>query len=82
MGYSIQVGHLGKKMTVVQYWLYPWMFWMTVIKLLLFAGVAEPVNVTDNGDGTHTVAYTPSVEGSYSVAVKYADQEIPRRYFC
>lgn len=55
------------------------MFCMTVTKLL-FAGLAEPVNVTDNGDGTHTVAYTPSVEGSYSVAVKYADEEVPRRY--
>ncbi|KAI4879622.1 hypothetical protein NFI96_025042 [Prochilodus magdalenae] len=44
-------------------------------------GVAEPVEVTDNGDGTHTVAYTPSVEGPYSVAVKYADEEIPRSPF-
>ncbi|CAM4731422.1 unnamed protein product [Leuciscus chuanchicus] len=44
-------------------------------------GLAEPVNVTDNGDGTHTVAYTPSVEGSYSVAVKYADEEVPRSPF-
>ncbi|KAI1890363.1 hypothetical protein AGOR_G00152960 [Albula goreensis] len=41
-------------------------------------GVAEPVEVTDNGDGTHTVAYTPSVEGPYSVTVKYADQDVPR----
>ncbi len=47
--------------------------------LLLFAGITEPVEVTDNGDGTHTVAYTPSVEGSYSVAVKYADEDVPRR---
>uniref|UniRef100_A0A8C1VHQ0 Filamin B n=1 Tax=Cyprinus carpio TaxID=7962 RepID=A0A8C1VHQ0_CYPCA len=44
-------------------------------------GIAEPVEVTDNGDGTHTVAYTPSVEGSYSVAVKYADEEVPRSPF-
>ncbi|XP_051528401.1 filamin-B [Myxocyprinus asiaticus] len=44
-------------------------------------GVAEPVDITDNGDGTHTVAYTPSVEGPYSVAVKYADEEIPRSPF-
>ncbi|XP_056111319.1 filamin-B isoform X2 [Rhinichthys klamathensis goyatoka] len=44
-------------------------------------GLAEPVNITDNGDGTHTVAYTPSVEGSYSVAVKYADEEVPRSPF-
>ncbi|XP_066527398.1 filamin-B [Hoplias malabaricus] len=44
-------------------------------------GVAEPVDVKDNGDGTHIVAYTPSVEGPYSVAVKYADEEIPRSPF-
>uniref|UniRef100_A0A8C1UN24 Filamin B n=1 Tax=Cyprinus carpio TaxID=7962 RepID=A0A8C1UN24_CYPCA len=44
-------------------------------------GIAEPVEVTDNGDGTHTVSYTPSVEGSYSVAVKYADEEVPRSPF-
>uniref|UniRef100_A0A4W5PXF1 Calponin-homology (CH) domain-containing protein n=1 Tax=Hucho hucho TaxID=62062 RepID=A0A4W5PXF1_9TELE len=42
-------------------------------------GVAEPVEMTDNRDGTHTVAYTPSVEGPYSVVVKYADEEITRR---
>lgn len=42
--------------------------------------MAEPVNIKDNGDGTHTVAYTPSVEGSYSVAVKYADEDVSRRY--
>uniref|UniRef100_A0AAR2L0B3 Calponin-homology (CH) domain-containing protein n=1 Tax=Pygocentrus nattereri TaxID=42514 RepID=A0AAR2L0B3_PYGNA len=47
----------------------------------LCSGVAEPVDITDNGDGTHTVAYTPSVEGPYSVAVKYADEEIPRSPF-
>ncbi|XP_036387133.1 filamin-B [Megalops cyprinoides] len=44
-------------------------------------GVAEPVEVADNGDGTHTVAYTPSVEGPYSVVVKYADQDVPRSPF-
>ncbi|XP_042180880.1 filamin-B isoform X1 [Oncorhynchus tshawytscha] len=44
-------------------------------------GVAEPVEVTNNGDGTHTVAYTPSVEGPYSVVVKYADEEITRSPF-
>uniref|UniRef100_A0A8C2DD19 Filamin B n=1 Tax=Cyprinus carpio TaxID=7962 RepID=A0A8C2DD19_CYPCA len=49
--------------------------------VLLFVGIAEPVEVTDNGDGTHTVSYTPSVEGSYSVAVKYADEEVPRSPF-
>ncbi|XP_018518812.1 LOW QUALITY PROTEIN: filamin-B [Lates calcarifer] len=44
-------------------------------------GVAEPVEVTDNGDGTHTVSYTPSVEGPYSVAVKYAEEDVPRSPF-
>ncbi|KAM6979784.1 LOW QUALITY PROTEIN: filamin B a [Aplochiton taeniatus] len=44
-------------------------------------GLAEPVKVTDNGDGTHTVSYTPSLEGPYSVAVKYAEDEIPRSPF-
>lgn len=43
-------------------------------------GLAEPVEVTDNGDGTHTVSYTPSVEGPYAVSVKYADEDVPRRY--
>ncbi|XP_015743061.1 filamin-B isoform X3 [Python bivittatus] len=44
-------------------------------------GLAEPVNITDNGDGTHTVAYTPTQEGPYAIAVKYADEEIPRSPF-
>ncbi|XP_056130431.1 LOW QUALITY PROTEIN: filamin-B [Lampris incognitus] len=44
-------------------------------------GLAEPVDVKDNGDGTHTVTYTPSLEGPYSVAVRYADQEVPRSPF-
>ncbi|XP_010777560.1 filamin-B-like [Notothenia coriiceps] len=44
-------------------------------------GLAEPVEVTDNGDGTHLVSYTPSVEGPYSVAVKYAEEEVPRSPF-
>lgn len=43
-------------------------------------GVADPVEVTDNRDGTHLVSYTPSVEGPYSVAVKYAEEDVPRRY--
>uniref|UniRef100_A0A670ISG5 Filamin B n=1 Tax=Podarcis muralis TaxID=64176 RepID=A0A670ISG5_PODMU len=46
-----------------------------------YLGLAEPVNIVDNGDGTHTVAYTPTKEGPYTVAVKYADEEIPRSPF-
>lgn len=45
-----------------------------------YRGVAEDLEVTDNGDGTHSVSYTPSVEGLYSVAVKYAEEDVPRRY--
>ncbi|MGH0144447.1 UNVERIFIED_CONTAM: hypothetical protein FKN15_002795 [Acipenser sinensis] len=44
-------------------------------------GVAEPVEVVHNWDGTHTVAYTPSLEGPYTVSVKYADEEVPRSPF-
>ncbi|KAM9845887.1 filamin-C-like isoform 2-T2 [Aulostomus maculatus] len=44
-------------------------------------GVAEPVSITDNGDGTHTVNYTPANDGPYTVCVKYADQEVPRSPF-
>lgn len=40
----------------------------------------EPVGVKNNGDGTHTVHYTPAQDGPYTVAVKYADQEVPHRY--
>ncbi|KAM6947498.1 filamin B a [Lycodopsis pacificus] len=40
-------------------------------------GMAEPVEVTGNGDGTHLVSYTPSVEGPYSVAVQYAEEDVP-----
>ncbi|XP_054641647.1 filamin-B [Dunckerocampus dactyliophorus] len=44
-------------------------------------GVSEPVEVVHNRDGTHTVSYTPSVEGLYSVAVQYAEEDIPRSPF-
>uniref|UniRef100_A0A3Q3J7Y0 Calponin-homology (CH) domain-containing protein n=1 Tax=Monopterus albus TaxID=43700 RepID=A0A3Q3J7Y0_MONAL len=44
-------------------------------------GVAEPISVTDNGDSTHTVSYTPASDGPYTVCVKYADQEVPRSPF-
>ncbi|KAG5835871.1 hypothetical protein ANANG_G00248600 [Anguilla anguilla] len=55
--------------------------WQVRLKSSMCLGVAEPVEVTDNGDGTHTVAYTPSVEGPYTVAVKYAEQDVPRSPF-
>ncbi len=41
--------------------------------------MAEPISITDNSDGTHTVHYTPTKDGPYTVCVKYADQEVPRR---
>ncbi|CAH2313059.1 filamin-B isoform X3 [Pelobates cultripes] len=44
-------------------------------------GLVEPVDIADNGDGTHTVSYTPTVEGPYTVSVQYADEEIPRSPF-
>lgn len=47
---------------------------------VLFPGTVEPVGVKNNGDGTHTVHYTPAQDGPYTVAVKYADQEVPHRY--
>lgn len=46
---------------------------------LSFLGSAEPVHITDNGDGIYAVEYTPTQEGPYAIAVKYADEEIPRR---
>ncbi|KAG8432010.1 hypothetical protein GDO86_020333, partial [Hymenochirus boettgeri] len=44
-------------------------------------GTVEPVSICDNPDGTHTVSYTPSLEGPYNVSVQYADEEIPRSPF-
>lgn len=46
---------------------------------LAFLGVVDPVDIVNNGDGTHTVVYTPTQEGPYMISVKYADEEIPRR---
>lgn len=43
------------------------------------SGVAEPITVTDNNDGTHRVNYSPANDGPYTVCVKYADQEVPCR---
>ncbi|KAI2665485.1 Filamin-C [Labeo rohita] len=53
------------------------------LEVLLYGptGMTEPVNITDNGDGTHTVIYTPAKDGPYTVCVKYADQEVPRSPF-
>ncbi|XP_041113590.1 filamin-C isoform X4 [Polyodon spathula] len=51
------------------------------VLLLGPGGVAEPVDIKDNGDGTHTVKYTPAMDGPYTVTVKYADQEVPRSPF-
>uniref|UniRef100_A0A8C5GBZ7 Filamin-C-like n=1 Tax=Gouania willdenowi TaxID=441366 RepID=A0A8C5GBZ7_GOUWI len=46
-----------------------------------FPGTMEPVGVKNNGDGTHTVHYTPAQDGPYTVAVKYANQEVPHSPF-
>ncbi|NWU93714.1 FLNA protein, partial [Upupa epops] len=51
------------------------------VTLLGPSGLAEPVEVRDNGDGTHKVTYTPATDGPYTVAVKFADQEVPRSPF-
>uniref|UniRef100_A0AAR2KMX2 Calponin-homology (CH) domain-containing protein n=1 Tax=Pygocentrus nattereri TaxID=42514 RepID=A0AAR2KMX2_PYGNA len=53
------------------------------LEVLLYGptGATEPVSITDNGDGTHTVIYTPAKDGPYTVCVKYADQEVPRSPF-
>ncbi|NWH74854.1 FLNA protein, partial [Piaya cayana] len=51
------------------------------VTLLGPSGLAEPVEVRDNGDGTHKVNYTPATDGPYTLSVKYADQEVPRSPF-
>nr|XP_061813370.1 filamin-C-like isoform X2 [Nerophis lumbriciformis] len=51
------------------------------VKLFGPTGTMEPVGVKNNGDGTHTVHYTPAQDGPYTVAVKYADQEVPHSPF-
>ncbi|XP_026581685.1 filamin-C-like, partial [Pseudonaja textilis] len=48
------------------------------VKVLGPSGVAEPVEIRDNGDGTHAVKYTPATDGPYTISVKYAGQEVPR----
>ncbi|KAF7253753.1 Filamin-C [Varanus komodoensis] len=39
------------------------------VKVLGPTGVAEPVEVRDNGDGTHKVNYTPATDGPYTALV-------------
>ncbi|KAM9705439.1 LOW QUALITY PROTEIN: filamin-C-like [Menidia menidia] len=51
------------------------------VQLLGPTGVSEPVSVLDNGDGTHTVTYTPPSDGPHTLCVKYAEQEVPRSPF-
>uniref|UniRef100_A0A8C4RYN7 Filamin C n=1 Tax=Erpetoichthys calabaricus TaxID=27687 RepID=A0A8C4RYN7_ERPCA len=51
------------------------------LNTFFYIGVAEPVDIKDNGDGTHTVNYTPAMDGPYTISVKYADQEVPRSPF-
>ncbi|XP_053283007.1 filamin-C isoform X2 [Pleuronectes platessa] len=51
------------------------------VKLYGPTGTVEPVGVKNNGDGTHTVHYTPAQDGPYTVGVKYADQEVPHSPF-
>ncbi|XP_064905473.1 LOW QUALITY PROTEIN: filamin-C [Columba livia] len=51
------------------------------VTLLGPSGLAEPVDVRDNGDGTHKVTYTPATDGPYTINVKFADQEVPRSPF-
>ncbi|XP_075900104.1 filamin-C-like isoform X3 [Nelusetta ayraudi] len=53
------------------------------LEVLLYGptGVAEPVSISNNRDGTHTVSYTPSSDGPYTVCVKYGEQEVPHSPF-
>ncbi|KAM6306964.1 LOW QUALITY PROTEIN: filamin-C-like [Podargus strigoides] len=51
------------------------------VMLLGPLGVAEPVEVRDNGDRTHKVTYTPSSDGPYILTDKFTDQEVPRSPF-
>ncbi|NWV59546.1 FLNC protein, partial [Malurus elegans] len=51
------------------------------VTLLGPTGLPEPVEIRDNGDGTHKVTYTPATDGPYTVAVKYGGQEVPRSPF-
>ena len=37
--------------------------------------------MTDNGDGTHTVTYTPENVGNYVIPVRYGGDEVPSSPF-
>ena len=43
--------------------------------LFIDVGQMELVEVTNNGDGTCSVAYSPSMEGAHCLLVKYADED-------
>ncbi|XP_074428063.1 filamin-C-like [Larus michahellis] len=51
------------------------------VTLLGPSGLPVPLEVRDNGDGTHKVTYTPATEGPHTAAVRYAGQEVPRSPF-
>ncbi|XP_022533122.2 filamin-A isoform X2 [Astyanax mexicanus] len=38
-------------------------------------GTVELVDISDNGDGTYSVDYSPCAEGSYQLMVKYNDED-------
>ncbi|XP_072567273.1 filamin-C-like [Paramormyrops kingsleyae] len=51
------------------------------VQLVGPTGTMEPVSINNNGDGTHTVRYTPAHDGPYTASVKYAEQQVPRSPF-
>ena len=44
-------------------------------------GIAEPVEVSYNGDGLYTCKYNPFKPGQYRVAIHYGNEEIPKSPF-
>lgn len=40
-----------------------------------WSGEVQLVDMTDDGDGTFSVVYSPSVEGAHSLVVKYPDED-------
>lgn len=51
------------------------------VTLLGPTGTPEPVEVRDNGDGTHSVTYSPTAVGPHSLSIAYGGQEVPRSPF-